>query len=87
MVCLAENVQVRKENWGLLFYSHPRHKVCFVRSGSWLEPAHFDGGWSLEGLAADIAGRTGKPTATVAKSLDKLTGYLIENGMVADELR
>jgi hypothetical protein len=87
MVCLAENVQVRKENWGLLFYSQPRHKVCFVRSGSWLEPAHFDGGWSLEHLAADITGRTGKSAGTVIKSLRKLIGYLVESGMVADELR
>ena len=82
MVCLAENVQVRKENWGLLFYSQPRHKVCFVRSGSWLDPAHFGGGWSLEGLADDISDRTGKPTETVSKSLRKLTGYLVASGMV-----
>jgi hypothetical protein len=87
MVCLAENVQVRKENWGLLFYSQPQHKVCFVRSGNWLETDYFLGGWSLEGLAADIAGRTGKPAETVEKSLRKLTGHLVKNGMVTDELR
>jgi hypothetical protein len=82
MVCLAENVQVRKENWGLLFYSQPRHKVCFVRSGSWLDPAHFNGGWSLEGLADDIAGRTGRSPGSVSRSLRKLTGYLVASGMV-----
>ena len=87
MVCLAENVQVRKESWGLLFYSQPRHKLCFVKSGRWLEPEHFNGNWSLDGLAADIAGRTGKSIETVKSTLTKLTGNLIENRMVVDGLR
>ncbi len=87
MVCLAENVQVRKESWGLLFYSQPRHKVCFVRSGNWLEPGHFNGDWSLDGLAADIAGRTGKSAPAVEASLRRLAGHLLRKRMVIDELR
>ena len=88
MVCrLADNVQVRKESWGLLFYSQPRHKVCFVRSGNWLDPDHFNGDWSLDNLVADVAGRTGKSAETVENSLRTLTGHLIGNRMVVDEIR
>ena len=87
MVCLEDNVQVRKESWGLLFYSQPRHKLCFVRSGNWLEPEHFKGAWSLDELATDIATRTEKSTENVRRLLEKLTERLKENRMVVDELR
>ena len=87
MVCLADNVRVRKESWGLLFYSQPLHKLCFVRSGNWLEPEHFNGGWSLDELATDIAARTKKSTENVRRLLEKLTERLKENRMVVDELR
>ena len=87
MYYLADNVRVRRESWGLLFYHQARHKVCFVRSGNWLEPNHFNGDWSLDKLAADIAGRTGKTAEMVQNSLTKLTANLIENRMVVDELR
>lgn len=86
MVCLAENVQVRKESWGLLFYSQPRHKLSFIRSGNWLEPEHFNGDWSLEEMATDIAMRIGKPIESVREPLSKVAGRLIENGMIVDGL-
>jgi hypothetical protein len=84
---LAPDVQVRRESWGLLFYQQTRHKVCFVRSGDWLYPAHFDGTWTLESIREDIARRTGAPTETIARSLPKLTRHLTSNRMLADEVR
>ena len=86
MVRLAENVQVRKESWGLLFYSQPRHRLSFIRSGNWLEPEHFNGDWSFEALAADIAERIGKPAESVKKPLSTVTEQLIKNGMIVDGL-
>ena len=86
MVRLADAVQVRKETWGLLFYSQSRHKLCFVRSGNWLEPEHFNSDWSLDKLTTDITERTGKPIETVKNSLRRLAANLIKNGMVVDEL-
>jgi putative mycofactocin binding protein MftB len=85
--CLADNVRVRKESWGLLFYSPPRHKVCFVRSGGWLSPDSFKGEWTVTGLAASIAARTGTPAEAVERSLEKMTGKLIDSRMVVDGLR
>jgi hypothetical protein len=88
MACrLAEGVRVRKESWGLLFYAPLRHRVCFVRSGDWLRPGHFDGTWTLPGIAGDIAGRTGTPAEMVERSLPRLTARLAANGMMADAVR
>jgi hypothetical protein len=84
--CLAEGIQVRKESWGLLFYSQNSHKLCFVRSGDWLHPGHFDGTWSFEDMVEDIAGRTGTPAEIIELSMPKLAGQLISKRMIIDGL-
>ena len=84
---LADNVQVRKESWGLLFYRQKQHKVSFVRSGGWLFPEHLDGTWTLNGITNDIAERTGTPTEVIERSLPGLTDHLIKSRVIIDELR
>jgi hypothetical protein len=83
---LAEDVQVRKESWGLLFYQQLRHKVYFVRSGDWLYPRYFDGSWSFDSMVGDIARRTGTPAEIIERSIQKLTGRLMDNRMIVNEL-
>jgi len=83
---LAPDVRVRRESWGLLFYRQAPHKLCFVKSGDWLEPAHFDGTWTLETIAADVSRRTGTPPETLARALPRLTGRLIKNKVISDEI-
>ena len=88
MVCrLANNVQVRKESWGLLFYLQVPHRVCFVRSGDWLYPQHFDGTWTFDGPVGDIARRTGTPAEFIERSIQKLTKHLMGNGLIVNEPR
>jgi len=84
---LAPNVQVRQESWGLLFYLQTRHKVCFVRSGDWLYPAHFDGTWTFESIIDDIARRTGTPAEIIERSLPRLAKHLTSSRMITDEVR
>jgi putative mycofactocin binding protein MftB len=84
---LADSVQVRKESWGLLFYRQTQHKVCFIRSGGWLFPAHFDGTWTLESITDDIAGRAGVPMEIIERSLSKLTERLFKDRVITDEVR
>jgi hypothetical protein len=84
---LAGNVQVRKEGWGLLFYIPSRHKVCFVKSGDWLYPAHFDGTWTFDSIMDDIVRRTGTPAEIIERSLPKLARHLTSNRMIVDEVR
>jgi hypothetical protein len=87
MTCrLAGGVQVRKESWGLLFYSQPRHKLCFVRSGNWLYPEHFNGTWTFENMVEDIAGRTGTPAEIIERSMPTLAQNLVANRMIVDGL-
>jgi hypothetical protein len=83
---LADNVQVRKESWGLLFYSQPRHKVCFVKSGDWLSPAHFDGTWTTESITEDISKRIDRPVENIEHTLCKLTRNLTAGRMITDEV-
>jgi len=88
MACrLADNVQMRKESWGLLFYMQSRHKVCFVRSGDWLYPEHFDGTWTFEDIIDDIAGRTDTPAEIIERSLPKLTDHLTGNRVIVNEIQ
>ena len=83
---LADNVQVRKERWGLLFYLQQGHKVFFIRSGDWLYPEHFDGTWTFEDIVEDINRRTGAPAENIERSLPKLTERLTANRMLFDEI-
>ena len=82
---LKENVRVRKESWGLLFYLLAPHKICFVRSGDWLYPRYFDGTWTFAGLVGDIARRTGTPAEIIERSIQKLIEYLMSNRIIVDE--
>jgi putative mycofactocin binding protein MftB len=84
---LATDVQVRQESWGLLFYRQAGHKLCFVKSGDWLRPAHFNGTWTQDAIANDVSRRTGAPPETVARALPRLAGRLIKNRVISDEIR
>jgi hypothetical protein len=83
---LVENVQVRKETWGLLFYSQSHHKACFVKSGDWLNPEHFNGTWTHDGIIKDIAWKTGAPAETIERYLTGLTGRLTAKRIIIDEV-
>ena len=81
-ICLADNVQVRKESWGLLFYRQAPHRVCFVKSGDWLKPAHFDGTWTFADIISEISQRTGAPSEIIERSLASLTDRLVKNRVI-----
>jgi putative mycofactocin binding protein MftB len=82
---LAKNVQVRKENWGLLFYAQTRHRIFFVKSGDWLDPQYFNGTWTFERLVQDVTART-HTADNLEHTLRKLTDNLLKNGMIVHEL-
>jgi putative mycofactocin binding protein MftB len=84
---LSDGVRVRRESWGLLFYRAAAHKLCFVKSGDWLRPEHFDGGWSCESIADDITQRTGTPAEIIERSLSRLVDRLKKNRVISHEVR
>ena len=83
---LSDGVQLRKESWGLLFYSQKQHRLFFVKSREWLFPFHFDGTWTFDRLVKDIAQRTGNATDLIESNLHKSIDNLLKNGMVTHEL-
>ena len=56
---LARGVQVRKEDWGLLFYSQGESKIYFAKSADWLYPVYSEGNSRPDSLCYDEAGGTG----------------------------
>jgi putative mycofactocin binding protein MftB len=84
---LADGVQVRRESWGLLFYRPRPHKLCFVKSGDWLDPAHFDGSWTFAGVIDDVSRRTGAPMENIKRSLLRLADRLVKNRVILNEIR
>ncbi len=83
---LAENVQVRKEIWGLLFYSQTRHRILFVKSLDYLCPFYFDGNWTFDRLMEDITRRTGASKNIIEGNIKKSIDKLVKNGMIIHEL-
>jgi putative mycofactocin binding protein MftB len=78
---LAEGVQVRKEDWGLLFYSQGDHKIYFAKSGDRLRPLSSDGNHRPDSLYDDEAGNT----ALTEHSVQKLIKHLVERGIIVNE--
>ncbi len=83
---LPNGVQVRKEIWGLLFYSQTQHKILFVKSADWLYPRHFDGTWTFSTIVDEVSTRTGTPRVFIENTVRKCIGKLLDNGTVANEL-
>lgn len=80
-------VQVRKESWGLVFYSQLKHKILFVKSTDLLYPHHFDGTWTFTAIAEDASDRTGNPLIPTEKAIRTCIDKLLDRGLVVHELR
>jgi putative mycofactocin binding protein MftB len=83
---LAKGVQVRKESWGLLFYSQINHKICFIKSRDLLHPEYFDGSWACERLICDIADRSNTSVESINSSIQTAMEHLIKKEMIVNEL-
>jgi len=83
---LAKNVQVRKESWGLLFYSQDSHRLLFVKSGNWLAPENLKEGCDLDSLIDKAVQRIGCSSQVAIEVLTKLINNLSKNGMIVNEL-
>jgi putative mycofactocin binding protein MftB len=83
---LAENVQVRKEIWGLLFYSQTQHRLFFLRSKDLLFTDYFKGTWTFNSLAETVVARTQSRVEAVKPVLQKLHDSLVKSGMIVHEL-
>lgn len=82
---LATGVQVRKEDWGLLFYSQGESKIYFAKSGDWLYPAYSNGTSRHDSLCFDVADGTRTASQAIEHSVQKLISYLVGRGIIVNE--
>ena len=82
---LARGVQVRKEDWGLLFYAQGESKIYFAKSGNRLQPLSSGGTSQPDFLCCDEADGTGNPSKAIEHSVQKLITYLVERGIIVNE--
>jgi putative mycofactocin binding protein MftB len=82
---LAKGVQVRKEDWGLLFYSPGEHKIYFAKSDNSVWPLCSDGRFQPDSLCYDEADGPGSSPEAMEHSVLKLITYLVERGIIVDK--
>jgi putative mycofactocin binding protein MftB len=82
---LAKGVQVRKEDWGLLFYSQAKSKIYFVKSGNRLLPVYSDGRFQPDSLFFEETEDTVTSAQVIEHSVPKLISHLMERGIIVNE--
>jgi putative mycofactocin binding protein MftB len=82
---LAPGVQVRKEDWGLLFYAPAESKIYFAKSGDWLSPVSSSGAARPDSISFDGAAGTGTASSAIECSVQKLISYLVGRGIIVHE--
>ncbi len=79
---LAKGVQVRKEDWGLLFYSQAESKIYFVKSGDRLHPLSSDGTFQSDSICCNEADAA---RISSEHSVKNLITYLMERDILVNE--
>jgi putative mycofactocin binding protein MftB len=82
---LSRGIRVRKEDWGLLFYSQAKNKIYFVKSGDCLRPLYSDKTLQSDFLYYDNDG-TVTSSKTPERSVQKLITHLVERGIIVNEI-
>jgi hypothetical protein len=84
---LERGVRVRRERFGLLFYSRNGPKLTFVYSGPWIRPEFFTGRLGLrEWLQQEnFKNSPGKPIGLEAK-ISRALSKLVDKGLVFETL-
>jgi putative mycofactocin binding protein MftB len=79
---LTHGVQVRREQFGLLFYDYRGPRLYFVPSKAWIDDDFFNGTHSLAELIRGIHARHGWPQAWVEKRLIHVMNQLEAKGLI-----
>jgi len=82
---LTEGVQVRQENFGLLFYDYRGPRLYFVPSENLIGPDFFHGRQSAGGLIASICDRRGWDWTAAQKRITLILAKLKEKGLIHEQ--
>lgn len=84
---LQSGVRVRKEKFGLLFYSRNGPKLTFVYSGQWIRPDFFSGRFTLsEWLDHERLKARKEMNEDLLKAIETLLSRLVNKGLIIETL-
>jgi putative mycofactocin binding protein MftB len=78
----ADGVQVRAEDFGLLFYNYRGPRLYFVPSQDLIDVDFFNGRRSLSGLIASICARKGWTKYQVEEKIMQVLAKLEDKGLI-----
>jgi putative mycofactocin binding protein MftB len=82
---LRMGVQVRSENFGLLFYHYDGPKLYFVKSKNLVDEHFFSGKQSIGDLVSILMETRGWPEEAAQRQLSELMQLLIARGLVDEQ--
>jgi len=82
---LADRISVRKERFGLLFYSPIGPRLTFVHSGTWIQPELFEGNISLKKWLADQGSfLSGQTLGEMGRRLSTVLSKLVQKELIVE---
>ena len=82
---LCEGVQVRKEDFGLLFYQYAGPKLFFVPSGDLVEESFFRDETTFDDLICFLRDSSECPDETIETRLSRLLSLLKSKDLVYEQ--
>ena len=82
---LSVGVQVRDENFGLLFYNYRGPRLYFVPSKDIIDAEFFNGRQSVSSLIDSITTRRGWPWTETEKRIRMILSKLAEKGLIYEQ--
>jgi putative mycofactocin binding protein MftB len=84
---LQKGVRVRKENFGLLFYSRNGPKLTFVHTGPWMHPDFFSGHFTVkEWLKSKRLCDSGEKPSGLESKISRALSRLADRGLIVETL-
>ena len=82
---LAAGVQVRDENFGLLFYNYRGPRLYFVPTKDIIDAEFFSGRQSVKDLIESISSRKGWTGIDICKRITMILDKLAEKGLIYEQ--
>jgi putative mycofactocin binding protein MftB len=82
---LAEGVQVRRERFGLLFYSSWGPRLYFLSSKDLIEESFFEGKETVRGLVESIHKKYGFSVFSIQEKVSQILESLQTKGLINEQ--
>jgi len=82
---LNSGVQVRRENFGLLFYNYHGLRLYFVPIGDLIDSDFFDGIQTVGSLVEVLHSRKNQPKQWIRARIEQILQLITEKGLIHGE--